>query len=196
MFALLASCYICLYGVGHSLIYCTLLRLGTLITLTCEFSDLEQDFWLYDLWWIVMYWNVCIFTMLSLPLARYIYLSPTPSFRLLRASKDGFSEHDSDACFEVETSVPVIGREWNLLAPSRLRGIWTVLTRRSVSPCSFSSLLALYPGWWVERLTPSTSMVWRLVPETGYALCAAFVFFFLPTLYLFPFYLPGRDPLN
>ena len=66
--------------------------------------------------------------MLSLPLARYIYLSPTPSFRLLRASKDGFSEHDSDACFEVETPVPVIGREWNLLAPSRLRGIWAVLT--------------------------------------------------------------------
>ena len=117
-----------------------------------------------------------------------IYLSPTLSFRLLRASKDSSSEHDSGAYIEKETSVSVIERGWKLFVPSRLRGIWAILTRRSVSPCSFLSLLALYPGWWVERLTPSTSMVWRLVPETGYALCAAFVLFFLPTLSPFLFF--------
>ena len=116
-----------------------------------------------------------------------IYLSPTLSFRLLRASKDSSSEHDSGAYIEKETSVSVIERGWKLFVPSRLRGIWAILTRRSVSPCSFLSLLALYPGWWVERLTPSTSMLWRLVPETGYALCAAFVLFFLPTLSPFLF---------
>ena len=116
-----------------------------------------------------------------------IYLSLTLNFRLLRASKDSSSEHDSGAYIEIETSVSVIERGWKLFVPSRLRGSWAVLTRRSVSPCSFLSLLALYPGWWVERLTPSTSMVWRLVPETGYALCAAFVLFFLTTLYTLSF---------
>ena len=33
-----------------------------------------------------------------------IYLSPTLNFRLLRASKDSFSEHDSGAYIEIETS--------------------------------------------------------------------------------------------
>ena len=145
-----------------------------------------------DLLCIGMY----VFSHVSSSFSQISYLSLTLNFRLLRASKDSSSEHDSGAYIEIETSVSVIERGWKLFVPSRLRGIWAVLTRRSVSPCSFLSLLALCPGWWVERLTPSTSMVWRLVPETGYALCAAFVLFFLTTLYPFPFYLPGRDPKN
>ena len=51
--------------------------------------------------------------MIFSPKGQFIFFL-TPNFRLLRASKDSFSEHDSDACFEEETSVPVIGREWKL----------------------------------------------------------------------------------
>lgn len=159
------------------------------MTLTCESSDIIQ--WYTRLLTMICDYLLCIgmyaFFHVVLFLQPDIYLSLTLNFRLLRASKDSSSEHDSGAYIEIETSVSVIERGWKLFVPSRLRGIWAVLTRRSVSPCSFLSLLALYPGWWVERLTPSTSMVWRLVPETGYALCAAFVLFFLTTLYTLSF---------
>ena len=59
-----------------------------------------------DLLCIGMY----VFSHVSSSFSQISYLSLTLNFRLLRASKDSSSEHDSGAYIEIETSVSVIER--------------------------------------------------------------------------------------